>query len=68
MPVTLLLTPRSPRLGVADDGAGLKSGVEVQRDVLRIMADVEGEAAVEDRGQKCEKKRGSPSQCQLLHY
>lgn len=42
-----LVTPGPPRRVVADDGVGVKARVEVQRDVLGIMADVDGKSAGE---------------------
>lgn len=54
--LTLLVTPASPGQGVKDDGVGVtaavKTGVEVHRDVLGIMTDVDGKAAMEAGAQR----------------
>lgn len=54
--LTLLITPITPGQAVEDDGvcvvAVVETGVQVHRDVLRIMTDVDGKAAVEAETQR----------------
>lgn len=61
--LAVLVTPASPGQGVEDDGvgvtAGVKTGVEVHRDVLGIMTNVDGKAAMEEhRGEKGATEKG----------
>lgn len=47
----MFVTPATPRHGVEDDGVDItaivKTGVKVHGDVLRIMTNVDGKAAME---------------------
>lgn len=55
--LAVLVTPASPRQGVADDGAAFEARVEVHCDVLGVVADVDGKAGARGRKTKGSVKR-----------
>lgn len=65
--VSFLLTPVTPGPGIADNDVLVEAGVEVHRDVLGIVTDVECKAAAKaGTGKKRAKKREEARRRELV--